>query len=49
MNDKFRIAISGLYFDYENDGAVQFYKRDDWASPITSVLGTYGVQIYLIL
>jgi hypothetical protein len=44
MNDKFRIAISGLYFDYENDGAVQFYKRDDWASPITSVLGTYGVS-----
>jgi len=23
MNDKFRIALSGLYFDYDNDGRVQ--------------------------
>jgi len=30
VNDKFRIALSGLYFDYDNDPGLDTYSRTGW-------------------
>jgi len=42
LNDKFRIALSGLYFDYDNDGTVRdFDAWDIWGENISFY--DYGV------
>ncbi len=42
MNDKFRIAISGLYFDYENDGVARSYNEHDVIGALPYTLEDYG-------
>ncbi len=44
LNDKFRIALSGLYYDYDNDGTASTEIRDTGVSVPLFDYGTYWVD-----